>query len=132
MGLSAFNRAREQRVQENAAADKAAKAELAAKEKADKTAAAAASKLISAIDTKAPDTVSVVGARVSYNTLTAAQAELVKGVSTLEAAEKTLLKKLVGSTESTPSVPAGDPPEDGGAESTGAADGENPPEQRGG
>ena len=54
MGLSAFNRVREQRAREAAIADKEAQKKQAAKEKADRAAAGAASKLIAAIDTEKP------------------------------------------------------------------------------
>lgn len=97
MGLSAFNRVREQRAREAAIADKEAQKKQAAKEKADR----AASKLIAAIDTENPDAVSVVGARVSYNALTADQTALVDNADKLAQAEKDLLKRLVSSTGET-------------------------------
>ena len=99
MGLSAFYRAREQRAQQAALADKESQKKRAAKEKADKAAAGAASELIAAIDAENPDTVSVVGARVSYNALTAEQSALVENADALVQAEKALLKCLVSSTE---------------------------------
>lgn len=101
MGLSAFNRVREQRAREAAIADKEAQKKQAAKEKADRAAAGAASKLIAAIDTENPDAVSVVGARVSYNALTADQTALVDNADKLAQAEKDLLKRLVSSTGET-------------------------------
>lgn len=101
MGLSAFNRAREQRAQQAAVADKEAQKKRAAKEKADKAAAGAASELIAAIDTENPDAVSVVGARVSYNALTADQTALVDNFDKLAQAEKDLLKQLVSNAGET-------------------------------
>lgn len=106
MGLSAFNRVREQRAREAAIADKEAQKKQAAKEKADKAAAGAASKLIAAIDNENPDAVSVVGARVSYNALTADQTALVDNADKLAQAEKDLLKRLVSSTGETEKPPA--------------------------
>ena len=94
MGLSAFNRVREQRAREAAIADKEAQKKQAAKEKADKAAAGAASRLIAAIDTENLDAVSVVGARVSYNALTADQTALVDNADKLAQAEKDLLKRV--------------------------------------
>ena len=106
MGLSAFNRVREQRAREAVVANKEAQKKQAAKEKADKAAAGAASKLIAAIDTETPDAVSVVGARVSYNALTADQTALVDNADKLAQAEKDLLKRLVSSTGETEKPPA--------------------------
>lgn len=106
MGLSAFNRVREQRAREAAVANKEAQKKQAAKEKADKAAAGAASKLIAAIDIENPDAVSVVGARVSYNALTADQTALVDNADKLAQAEKDLLKRLVSSTGETEKPPA--------------------------
>lgn len=106
MGLSAFNRVREQRAREAAVANKEAQKKQAAKEKADKAAAGATSKLIAAIDTENPDAVSVVGARVSYNALTADQTALVDNADKLAQAEKDLLKRLVSSTGETEKPPA--------------------------
>lgn len=106
MGLSAFNRVREQRAREAAVANKEAQKKQAAKEKADKAAAGAASKLIAAIDAENPDAVSVVGARVSYNALTADQTALVDNADKLAQAEKDLLKRLVSSTGETEKPPA--------------------------
>ncbi len=106
MGLSAFNRVREQRAREAAVANKEAQKKQAAKEKADKAAAGAASELIAAIDTENPDAVSVVGARVSYNALTADQTALVDNADKLAQAEKDLLKRLVSSTGETEKPPA--------------------------
>ena len=106
MGLSAFNRVREQRAREAAVANKEAQKKQAAKEKADKAAAGAPSKLIAAIDTENPDAVSVVGARVSYNALTADQTALVDNADKLAQAEKDLLKRLVSSTGETEKPPA--------------------------
>ena len=137
MGLAAFNRAREQWARENAEILKAEQKKQAAKEKTDKTAAAAASKLITAIDAKAPEAVSVVGARVSYNALTAEQAAMVNDLDKLEAAEKTLLKRLVNDDGNKSAVSAGDPPDDAGGDGTADAtdpgsadsgDGDNSPE----
>ena len=106
MGLSAFNRVREQRAREAAIADKEAQKKQAAKEKADRAAAGAASKLLAAIDTENPDAVSVVGARVSYNALTADQTALVDNTDKLAQAEKDLLKRLVSSAGETEKPPA--------------------------
>ena len=106
MGLSAFNRVREQRAREAVVANKEAQKKQAAKEKADKAAAGAASKLIAAIDTENQDAVSVVGARVSYNALTADQTALVDNADKLAQAEKDLLKRLVSSTGETEKPPA--------------------------
>lgn len=100
MGLSAFNRVREQRAREAVVANKEAQKKQAAKEKADKAAAGAA------IDTENPDAVSVVGARVSYNALTADQTALVDNADKLAQAEKDLLKRLVSSTGETEKPPA--------------------------
>ena len=62
--------------------------------------------MIAAIDTENPDAVSVVGARVSYNALTADQTALVDNADKLAQAEKDLLKRLVSSTGETEKPPA--------------------------